>query len=201
MDERAFAALYGRWEPLAPHELRDLLAGAAVRWWIAGGVALELAGARPRPHDDLDVAVLLDDLPALRERLASFHLWEAHDGTLRPLLPGESLREGREQLWLRRDASQPWLADLVLTPSEGGRWLFKKDRRLSRPLGEIGGVHDGIPYLRPELVLLHKAHLRREKDEADFAAALPLLDSAARRWLAGALRRYLPGHPWAAALR
>src|SRR5438067_1346887 len=106
MDEAEFQALYGRWEPLTPHQVRDLLADAPIRWWIAGGYALELGGAAPRPHDDIDVAVLFDDLPVLRERLSAFHLWEAHDG-LRPLLPGEELRPEREQLWLRRDASEP----------------------------------------------------------------------------------------------
>ncbi len=42
----------------------------------------------------------------------------------------------------------------------------------------------GIPCLAPEAVLLFKAKHRRDKDEADFARALPKLDAAQRRWLA-----------------
>jgi hypothetical protein len=195
MDEAEFQALYGRWQPLAPREVRDLLAGSGVRWWIAGGYALELAGREPRPHDDVDVGIPFDDLPALRAHLAHLHLWEAHDGALRPLLPGEELREGREELWVRDDGSQPWLADVVLTPVDGDRWVFKKDARITLPLDEAVVAGD-VPYLRPEIVLLHKAHLRRAKDEADLAAVLPLLDDHARGRLDDALALYLPDSPW-----
>jgi hypothetical protein len=57
---------------------------------------------------------------------------------------------------------------------------------------------DGVPHLRPELALLHKAHLDRPKDRADLAAAR--LDPAARAWLADTLD--LLGHrDWAATAR
>jgi hypothetical protein len=36
----------------------------------------------------------------------------------------------------------------------------------------------------------------RTNDEADFAAALPLLDPLGRQWLADALNTTSPGHPW-----
>ena len=100
MDEQEFQALYGRWQPFTPAEVRGLLARAPFRWWLAGGWALELAGAAPRRHEDIDVGVSFDDLEAVREAFRDFHLWEAHEG-LRPLLPGEELRAGREQLWVR----------------------------------------------------------------------------------------------------
>jgi hypothetical protein len=201
MDEAEFQALYGRWEPLTPHQVRDLFADAPFRWWIAGGHALELGGAASRPHDDVDVAVLFDDLPALREWLRDYHLWEAHSGGLRPLLAGEDLQPEREQLWLRRDANHPWLADIVLTPSEDGSWLFKKDRRISLPLDEVGSTTDGVSFLKPHVALLHKAHLTRDKDAADFDAVLPHLEHAARRWLDDALALYKPEHPWRERLR
>ena len=57
----------------------------------------------------------------------------------------------------------------------------------------VHAVH-GIPYLRPELALLHKAHLDRPKDRADLAAAR--LDPSARAWLADTLER-LGHHAWA----
>jgi hypothetical protein len=196
VEDAEFQSLYGRWQALAPREVRDLLAGSGVRWWIAGGVALDLAGAAPRPHEDIDVGVPFADLPALRAHLVGLHLWEAHDGALRPLLPGEELREGREQLWLRRDASQPWLADVLLTPTDEDLWLFKKDRRITLPLAEAVTETGGVPLLRPELVLLHKAHLLRTKDELDLDRTLPLLGDRARRWLDDALALYLPDHPW-----
>jgi hypothetical protein len=56
---------------------------------------------------------------------------------------------------------------------------------------------DGIPYGRPEVILLFKAkHSHMEKNRADFADSLPLLDEARRRWLREALERVHPGHEW-----
>lgn len=65
----------------------------------------------------------------------------------------------------------------------------------------IERTEDGIPYARPEIVLLFKAkHAHRSKDKADFAAVLPLLELARRRWLAQMLALVHPGHPWLAKL-
>jgi hypothetical protein len=59
---------------------------------------------------------------------------------------------------------------------------------------------DGIPYMRPDVVLLFKAKHAREKDERDFALAAPRLGaerrSNLRRWLA----LVHPGHDWLARL-
>lgn len=57
---------------------------------------------------------------------------------------------------------------------------------------------DGVTYLRPELALLHKAHLDRPKDRADLAAAV--LGPQARAWLVATLDR-LGHHAWARAAR
>jgi hypothetical protein len=70
--------------------------------------------------------------------------------------------------------------------------------RLRRPLAEaLATTPDGIPYLRPEIVLLLEAKDTRPKDEVDFDASLPLLDAAARRWLAAGLMLLHPDHRWA----
>ena len=95
-----------------------------------------------------------------------------------------------------RDASHPWLADIVLTPTHGGRWVFKKDNRITLPLDHALAARDGVEYLKPEIAILHKAHLMRQKDEADFDSLLPALDDRARDWLDNALALYLPAHPW-----
>lgn len=98
---------------------------------------------------------------------------------------------------MRREATEPWLVDVLLTPTESGRWLYKRDHAISRPLDELGATsEDGVPYLRPEIVLLHKARAIRDKDEADFEAIAPLLAADALAWLDAALARVDPKHPW-----
>lgn len=196
LDEAAFQALYGPWDPPEPAQVAALLTGSGVRWWIAGGRAAR-AGAPARQHDDTDIAVQLSGLGRLRPHLSSWHLWEANSGTLRPLLPGDTLTAGCEQLWARRDARHPWQLDLLLDHSTA-EWVFKRDSRVRLPWPRALHEVDGVPHLRPELALLHKAHLDRPKDRADLAAAR--LDPDARAWLAGTLD--LLGHrDWAATAR
>src|SRR5215468_273167 len=98
LDEETFQALYGRWDPLEPAQVAELFCASSVRWWIVGGRAARV-GAPARNHEDTDVAVRINDLDELRNALSDWHLWEANSGTLRPLLPGDHLTEGCEQLW------------------------------------------------------------------------------------------------------
>ena len=197
MPEEEFQKLYGPWRPLAPWRVRDLMAGATFRWWIAGGISLEAAGLLSRPHRDIDVAVLARDLDEVRRHLADFHLWEAMSGTLRPLLRGDALTPACEQLWVRRDAGSPWLMDLLLSPSDDEDWVFKRNVAVRRRLVDVSTVgDDGVRYGKPEIALLFKAKHLREKDQADFDALLPLLDGVSRQWLAAALALTHPDHPW-----
>ena len=184
LDEEAFQALYGRWDPLEPAQVAELFRAPSVRWWIAGGRAAR-AGAPDRHHEDIDVAVRIDDLDGLRKDLSDWHLWEANSGTLRPLLPGDHLTGGCEQLWARRNAQHPWQLDLVLDRSGEDEWVFKRDARIRVPWERALYTVNGIQYLRPEIALLHKAHLDRPKDKADLAAAR--LDPDAWDWLAETL--------------
>lgn len=196
LDDEQLAALYGRCDPLQPQQVAELLAGLEARWFIVGGRAAR-AGSAARSHDDTDVAVDIAGLGALRAQLADWDLWEAHEGTLRPLLPSDSMLKGREQLWMRRDSSQPWRLDILLDFSSRfgpDEWVFKKDNRIRVPWDRALQVIDGISYLRPELALLHKAHLDRPKDRGDLAAAQ--LRPEVRAWLAATLDE-IGRHHWA----
>jgi Aminoglycoside-2''-adenylyltransferase len=200
LDDEAIQRLYGRWSPMAPDEVRVLFDRAPFPWWIAGGWAIEAAGGRARSHWDTDVVVLSRDLAGIREWFADWHLWEVQQGNLRPLMPGDRLSTGREQLWVRRDASSPWVLDLLLTPSEGNEWLYKRDPSVRLPLEEIGHSVASVPYLLPSLVLLFKAKASRPKDEADLVSLLPDVSRQQRQWLAEAIRKEKPDHPWLAKL-
>lgn len=201
LSDEEFDAWYGRWVPLAPTETAELLAGSGVRWWIAGGFAIDAAAGVAREHGDIDVAIDSADLAKLRAHLPQLHLWEAHAGSLTPLLPGNPLTSGREGLWARHDATGPWLFDVLLSPVDGADWVFKRDHEIRMPMSEAILVRDDVPYLAPQLVLLYKARLLRDKDQRDFDLVLPHLDGSARGWLAAALDRHLPGHRWRALLR
>lgn len=87
-------------------------------------------------------------------------------------------------------------------PDDGTNWICSSDRNVRRPYAEaVAHTSDGIPYLRPELVLLYKGLHPRPKDEADFEGTAPLLTADARSWLARALAEARgEGHPWVAVL-
>jgi hypothetical protein len=193
-----FQRIYGPIRPLSPTEAATLFADAPLRWWVAGGLSVELETTPHRFHEDIEIAVPRRDLPVLREWLKEYHLWDTFEGGIHHLAPGDELAHDRDQLWVRRDAYSAWLADIMLTPVDGDTWVYKRDVRVTRPLDDVVRIgRDGVPYQRPEVTLLYKARRRLEKDEADFAAVLPGLADGDRVWLRDAIVLTEPiGHPW-----
>lgn len=198
LDQEQFERIYGPVAPLALTEVAALFDGAPFRWWICGGWSLELDPAPRRHHEDVEVGICRNELPPVHDWLADYHLWDIHAGALTFMKPGHQLPDDHEQLWLRRDASSPWLIDLMLTPVEGETWFYKRDRRLSRPYDEAITIgSDGIPRQRPEIGLLFKARRRFPRDEEDFAAVVPALSAADRQWLRDAIALTEPAdNPW-----
>ncbi len=198
-EDLAFCDVYGDWDPLTPGQLRDLMTGFPAPWWVVGGHAIEAFTGARRLHEDIDLVVFADDLPALREQFRGvFHLWSNHGGTFRiiddehpePLHP-------LAQVWMRRDARSPWRVDCPVNPSRDGLWQSKRDEDQVAPLDEVTWVaDDGIRYLDPEQVLFYKALQHRTKDAIDLDNTWPLLDDGARSWLRETVRRTYPDHPW-----
>lgn len=198
-EDRGFWKVYGAWDPLTLDELREVMQGFPEPWWVVGGHALEAFTGVPRPHDDVDVVVFHDAVPALRRQLGDmFHLWSNHGGTFRviddanpePLNP-------LSQVWIREDAASPWRADFILNPSRDGRWVSRRDESHVADLGQVTWTDaEGVRYLNPEIVLHHKARQERPKDEWDRDRVLPLLSREQRAWLADAVRRTYPDHSW-----
>jgi hypothetical protein len=90
-----------------------------------------------------------------------------------------------------------WRMDVMLEPGDPTTWVYRRDEsiRAPRPF-MVGRSVEGVPFLEPHGVLLFKAEGTRPKDEADRASCLPRLGGGRRAWLAAALARTQPGHPW-----
>jgi hypothetical protein len=200
--ERDYGFLWA-WEPLRPAELPGLLAGLGAPWWVAGGWALDLfLGRDTRTHEDLDVALLRRDQLALRRHLRGWDLrYATPEHALEPW-DGSSLELPVHGIWARRSAraTAPWTCEFLLDEQRDGYWVYRRDERIKRPLDEIGGVRDGVPYLSPEIVLLYKSTDDSPKNAADFDVTLPSLDAEARSWLAHALAVCNSHHHWLARL-
>jgi hypothetical protein len=201
LDHPDYAFLWA-WEPLDPARLAAVLDGFACPWWIAGGLALDLAiGANTRAHGDLDVAILRRDQARLWKHLAEWDLFRATpDDRLEPW-QGELLESSSPAVWARRTADAPWLCEFLLNDCDDDLWHFPADASITRPLADIGATSsEGFPILAPEVVLLFKASEPSPKNDADFRAALPKLAPEARTWLAAAIRARNASHPWLAEL-
>jgi uncharacterized protein (DUF952 family) len=181
-------------------------------WWVAGGWALDLfLGHRTRPHADLEVSVLAGDQGALFDHLRGWDLRLVAPGASLSWWDGSAVEPPFHQVWARHGparpatveelAGDPTMLGFLLEQGDGGRWAFRRHPAVTRALEEVGAATpDGVPFVRPEVALLFKAKAPRFKDLRDFERVLPRLDLAARTWLASALDRAHPGHPWRASL-
>ncbi len=199
IDDAEFERLYGPWEGLGPAGAERLMAAFPGPWWVVGGWAIEAFTGVAREHEDIDVVIFRRDLPAFLDLVRGrYDAWSAGAGAIRPVnedWPEPHADAG--QLWLREHALAPWVLDCLLNEDRDGLWVSRREE-WSAPLEEVTWVAaDGIRYMRPEVVLQHKALQDRPKDRADLAAALPGLSSEQRAWLRDGVRRvYGADHPW-----
>jgi hypothetical protein len=192
-----------QWDAWQPVRVAELLREVNVPWAVAGGWAIDLfLGAQTREHADIEIAVSDDDFDEIAAALSGFDLFVVL-GAGR----GVRLDDGRHrladthQVWVRDPGTHRYVLDVMREPSSAGTWVFRRDRRVRMPYGRaVGRTTAGIPYLRPEIALLFKAKSAAGKDQLDFEAVLPRIDSAQRTWLAEALELVHPGHRWIAEL-
>ncbi len=194
----AFAPDLELWDAWRPEEVARRLAGVRAPWYVTAGWAIDLfLGYERRPHEDLEVAVPGDRFGELVAALDGFELYVVGGGLARPLGQADDQLETHHQTWVREPETGVWRLDVFREPSEGGTWICRRDERIRMPYDRlIERTRDGIPYGRPEVVLLFKAKTARPKDDGDLAAVLPLLEPDRRRWLADTLELVHPGHRW-----
>lgn len=190
----------GLWEPLELSEAIGLFERWPTRWWISGGVALELhLGRAWRPHHDSDVSILRKDVTALRGILPDWDIQVAAAGALTPW-DGAALvaHANQNNIWCRVAPNQPWCLDVTISEGDQECWIYRRDPTLRVPWEDAVLRNDrGIPYLAPELQLLFKSKDNRTKDDRDAAEVIPALAAARQR----RLRNLLPAdHPWQALL-
>ncbi|TDD42651.1 hypothetical protein E1263_42115 [Kribbella antibiotica] len=187
------------WDAWRPEEIAGLLAGTRARWCVVGGWALDLfRGRQTREHEDLEIATPLWDFDLLRERLSGYEFFVAGREGFWPVDGAGPAYFEYQQTFVRDPSTGRWRADVMRTPDDGVHWICALDRSIRLPYDEaVARTPDGIPYLRPELVLLFKGLQTRPKDQVDFEATAPLLSEAARRWLRAALADASgEEHPW-----
>jgi hypothetical protein len=190
-----------KWQAWRPGEVAHRLAGVGAPWYVAAGWAIDLfLGGSYRKHDDLEIAVSRDRFSEIAEALDGFQLFVVgvpKRGFVSSLEQAGDALDRSHQTWVREPQTGIWRLDVMREPSDGTTWICRRDEHIRMPYDQvIERTADGIPYGRPEIVLLFKAKAARPKDDADFLAVLPHLGRERRRWLADALELVHPGHRW-----
>lgn len=196
-----------KWEPWHPAEAARVLADVRAPWYVAAGWAIDLfLGGHHREHEDLEIAVPSDRFGEVAAALAEYELYvpgRIGDRYVAwPIADEPERLEMHDQTLVREPATDRWRLDVFREPSDGDTWICKRDEAIRMPYAElIERTADGIPYARPEIVLLFKATRSNpdeaiERDEADLAAVLEVLEPRRRRVLGELLERVAPRHPW-----
>jgi hypothetical protein len=193
-----------KWEAWRPEQVARLLEPVDAPWYVAAGWAIDLfVGEQRREHEDLEIAVPNRRFEEFVAALAGLELFViTGPGEVTPLAEARDRLDDTHQTWGREPATGLWRLDVFREPSDGDGWICRRHESIRMPYDRlIEWTEDGIPYGRPEVVLLYKAkHAERERDQRDFGDVLPLLEPERRRWLAEALELVHPDHPWIAEL-
>jgi Aminoglycoside-2''''-adenylyltransferase. len=188
------------WIPLTVSEIHEVFFKLPIQWCIAGGWALDLHyGSQTREHSDIDVIITRRDQLTVFDCLSpDWILYRAEQGKL-TLWNGEYL-EKTNDIWVCKNNMSPWAFQLMIVDTENDYWVYKRNKAIRRPIDELFLMtNDGIPYLRPEIQLLHKGGSSeiREKDLADLKTMLPLFLPQEKEWLKSCLAIQFPqGHDW-----
>jgi hypothetical protein len=193
-----------KWAAWRPEEVARLLEGVEAPWYVAAGWAIDLfLGGQRREHRDLEIAVPSDRFGEIADALADhelFAIFGPHEAVPLPDV-GDRLAQSH-QTWVRDPLTGQWRLDVFREPSEGDTWICRRNAAIRLPYSElIETTADGLPYGRPEVILLFKAKRPdEERNRQDLAAVLPSLEPERTRWLREALEHVHPGHPWLAEL-
>lgn len=196
------------WRAVGAGEVAALLAGAPVRWWLSGGVALDRwHGTEIRPRSNIDVSVTATDLTAFVDALPSgFTAWAPSDADLDAeghVVPFDDLpADADPQPLLLRDESQGvWVAQVNVEDGTPAAWVYRRDPRLRLPWDRAVLDIDGIPTGAPEVQLVWKALRPRPEDTVDMSAVRPGLSDDAVKFFETALLRIHPHSTWSIHVR
>lgn len=190
------------WEPMSVEDAANLMSGVGVKWWIAGGWAIDLfLGRQTRTHHDIDILIRRDDQFAGQDHLADkgLLLYKTQQPGLKPWLRGEFIDRPVDDVSCRWSPGTPWVLQLMLLCTDGDQWAFKRDPTFRGRIGSLGqSTSFGIPYMRPHIQLFYKAKRETlDKDQSDFNLAVPQMLREDQAWLLQRLKeRFSDGHRW-----
>ena len=192
-------------------KIADVLADLDRPWYVAGGWAIDLyVQKQRRNHKDVDIAIFRRDQITvqqyLMDRAWTLSRFIGDSGALEGMAASQHLELPDRGIHAEPPGELPAI-DLLLSETNDDQWWYHADPKITHPLRTVGlSSKRGVPILAPEIVLLFKArHLyqqdddslrHRQADEGDFQDVQEALTGEQRSWLAWAIGRLYPQHPW-----
>jgi hypothetical protein len=172
-----------------PAKVQSLMQTFERDWCIAGGWAIDLfLGQQTRVHDDIEIAIFREDQFALQNYLSDWNLQKADHGQLLEWKSGEYLELPVHGIHCFNQTAEISFLEVLLNERRDEVWQFRRNRNITKPLSDLYLTdHQGIKFLRPEVVLLYKSKNPRQKDEQDFEKTLNHLSPESKEWLKNAL--------------
>jgi len=179
-------------------EVDRVMTGFDRPWFVSGGWAIDLfLGHVTREHEDLEIGAFFPDQRAIRELLQEWDLFRIRDATWVPWVETDRIELPEFQAQARSARTALPAFDIFFNPIDGDDWLSRRHAGVRVAVADlIRRTPARIPYLAPEVQLLYKAKYHRAKDDADFEAAIRVMDAAQRQWLRKVLATHHPGDPW-----
>lgn len=182
---------------------KALMAPYTGTWALCGGWAIDLwLGRVTREHEDVDIAVWLDEQRLYNTDLADWRLvahetdeddhqipWDGHELAV------------RVHLHAARDL--PPARELLVNERGEGTWTLQRNPMVALPQDRLTLPSPwGIPLMAPEAILFYKmVGDDRPKDRQDLTNVLPILGDRQRAWLHEAIGATKPDHSLLHSLR
>lgn len=215
-------------------ELSRFLAPAGLEWYVAGGHAIDLfVGTTTRKHKDLDVVLFWEQRSTVIEYMLAnqWRVFEPDQGDLYEVKSLNADRKVNDNIWCIDEGNPNYLLEslgnnrygvtdcsvhqdkldfieFLFNSKEQGKFIYKRNKMIQRPLQKALLCGQGIPFLAPEVILLYKSTYVHYLNDInlriaivncrhDFSVALPLLSRDQKEWLRQALAAEYPkGHEW-----
>lgn len=190
------------WASLTSAEVSAMLKAAPVRWWISGGVALDLwLGAPVRERRNIDVSVVRTDLRQLLAFLPeNLEVYAVRDEEL-VSFSDVALDDEVQPVYVWDRLKAAWVLRINVEDGAPRAWVYKRDPRLQLPWDQAVLEIEGLPVGAPEIQLVWKALRPRPEDEDDMNAVVVKLTAEARAWYERAILAIHPHSTWAIHVR
>lgn len=178
-----------------PHRIDQLLKEYQGNWMIAGGWAIDLyLNKISRSHQDIEIAIPRTEQLQLQSYLANWELRYVQKGVFFEWENAVFLELPIHEI---HGNSEVGKLEILLNEIEDEKWVFRRNPAIHYPENQLKLIsQQGIPILCPEVVLLYKAKINKEKDRWDLQQILPKLSPEKRDWLAWAIQQTHGAHEW-----